>query len=173
MDRDATFRQIYDAYRDRIYRMCCTYVRDDQDRKDLYQDVMQNIWKGLDRFRGDAALSTWIYRITVNTSLGHLARQKSLRKRSSEYCNHLRDQGAQDNVVPDPGDVERLYSAIAQLPLIDMIVMSMVLDEASSREIAESTGLTEGNVRVRIHRAKERLRQMLDDESGSDESDAS
>ena len=60
-------------------------------------------------------------------------------------------------------DFEQLYRAMARLPLIDMIIMSLVLEEAGSREIAEATGLTESNVRVRIHRAKERLRGLLED----------
>ena len=50
MDRDAIFKQVFDENRDRIYRMCCNYVTNEQDRKDLYQEVLQNVWKGLARY---------------------------------------------------------------------------------------------------------------------------
>ncbi len=85
MDREAVFKKLYDEYRDRIYRMCCYYVSSEEDRKDLSQEVLQNIWKGLERFRGESALSTWIYRVTVNSSLAFLSKQKTRKKTSAEY----------------------------------------------------------------------------------------
>jgi RNA polymerase sigma-70 factor (ECF subfamily) len=164
MDREAAFKQLYDEYRDRIYRMCCYYVAGEGDRKDLYQEVMANIWKGLGGFRGDSALSTWIYRVTVNSALAFISREKARKKKSAEYAAEAPLRHASTQESADQRDIDRLYRAIARLPLLDMIIMSLVVEDAGTKEISRATGLTEGNVRVRIHRAKKRLKELIEGE---------
>jgi RNA polymerase sigma-70 factor (ECF subfamily) len=164
MDKHAAFRKLYDESRDRIYRMCCYYVSSEEDRKDLYQEVFQNLWKGLGSFRGDSTLSTWAYRVTVNSALSFLAKVKARKETSAEYAELVLSRRQQDE--EDAGDdaIDLLRSAIAKLQIVDMIVMSLVLEGASTREIAQTTGLTESNVRVRIHRSKEKLRRLIEGE---------
>jgi len=164
MDKEGAFNQLYDEYRDRIYRMCCYYVSGEDDRKDLYQEVLQNIWKGLERFRGDSALSTWIYRVTVNSSLAFISKQKTKKKTSVEYSEQVQSGHGSEERNTGHRNIDLLYSAIAELPLLDMIIMSLVLEDASTKEIATATGLTESNVRVRIHRAKDRLKDLIEEE---------
>lgn len=162
MDKEPAFRKLYDEYRDRIYRMCCYYVSGEEDRKDLYQEVLHNIWKGLGDFRGESALSTWVYRVTVNSSLAFIAKQKTRKEKSVEFGEFVRSRPRSSEGVGGRSDIDLLYRAIAKLPLIDMIIMSLVLEEASTKEIASATGLTESNVRVRIHRAKDRLKGLIE-----------
>jgi len=164
MDKETTFRKLYDEYRDRIYRMCCYYVSSEDDRLDLYQEVLHNLWKGLESFRGDSTMSTWAYRVTVNSALSFLAKTKSRKKTSVEYGEVVLSRRRAGSEDFDEGDIDRLRGAIAKLPLIDMVIVSLVLEEASTKEIARITGLTESNVRVRIHRAKQRLRELIDGE---------
>ena len=164
MDREATFSRLYDEYRDRIYRMCCYYVSGEEDRKDLYQEVLHNIWKGLGSFRGDSALSTWVYRVTVNSSLAFIAKQKTRKEKLVKFGEFVGSRPRFNEGVEEGSDVDLLYHAIAELPLIDMIIMSLVLEEASTKEIASATGLTKSNVRVRIHRAKDRLKGLIEGE---------
>ncbi len=134
------------------------------DRKDLYQEVFQNIWKGLESFRGDSTLSTWAYRVTVNSALSFLARARSRNETPAEYAELIRSRRLPDERDADDEAIDLLRGAIAELPLVDMILMSLVLEGASTREIARTTGLTEGNVRVRIHRSKEKLRRLIEGE---------
>ena len=164
MDKEAVFKQLYDDYRDRIYRMCCYYVSREEDRKDLYQEVFHNLWKGLERFRGDSKLSTWAYRVTVNTALTFQARTKSRKKTFAEYGAFVLSRNQPGRQESDDGAIDLLRSAIVKLPLIDMIIVSLVLEGASTKEIAQTTGLTESNVRVRVHRSKERLRRLIEGE---------
>jgi len=164
MEKETAFKKLYDEHRDRIYRMCCYYVSSEEDRKDLYQEVFFNLWKGLEKFRGDSALSTWAYRVTVNSALSYLARTKSRKKKSSAYHQFILTQGQPGRQNSGEGAIDLLHAAIVKLPLIDMIIVSLVLEEASTREIARTTGLTESNVRVRIHRAKHRLRLLIEGE---------
>jgi RNA polymerase sigma-70 factor (ECF subfamily) len=164
MDKHALFRKLYDEYRDRIYRMCCYYVTDRADRQDLYQEVLHNLWKGLESFRGDSTLSTWAYRVTVNSALSFVAKTRTRKETSADYAKTLRSQKQPDE--RDVGDdaIAQLRGAIAKLQIVDMILMSLVLEGASTREIAQTTGLTESNVRVRIHRSKEKLRRWIEGE---------
>jgi RNA polymerase sigma-70 factor (ECF subfamily) len=142
--------------------MCCYYVSGQEDRKDLYQEVFKNLWKGLESFRGDATLSTWAYRVTVNSALSFLAKVKARKETSAEVAEFdLSHQPSYEDHAPDDA-LELLRNAISKLRIVDMIIMSLVLEEANTREIAETTGLTESNVRVRIHRSKEKLRKLIE-----------
>ena len=161
MDNEVASRKLHDEYRDRIYRMCCYYVSSEEDRKDLYQEVFHNIWKGLKSFREDSKLSTWAYRVTVNSALSFRASARSRNETPAEYAEFMRSRRLPDERDVDEEAIDLLRGAIAELPLIDMILMSLVLEEASTREIAQTTGLTESNVRVRIHRSKEKLRRLI------------
>lgn len=67
MIKESQFREIVEANKDRIYRICCCYVRVEMERNDVYQEVLIHIWEGLDRFEEKSQMSTWIYRIAVNT----------------------------------------------------------------------------------------------------------
>ena len=164
MDKEIAFKKLYDDYRNRIFRMCCYYVSNEEDRKDLYQEVFHSLWKGLENFRGDSALSTWAYRVTVNSALSYLARAKSRKKKSAEYHEFILSRPQSGRQESDDGAIDLLHRAIIKLPLIDMIIVSLVLEGASTREIARTTGLTESNVRVRIHRSKQRLRRLIEGE---------
>ncbi len=71
------FSSLIEEHKDKIYRICCYYLSDEEDRKDLYQETLLNIWKGFKKFRGDATFSTWMFRITVNTALKFLSKKRS------------------------------------------------------------------------------------------------
>ena len=164
MDKEAAFTRLYDEYRDRIYRMCCYYVSGKEDREDLYQEVLHNLWRGLENFRGDSSLSTWAYRVTVNSALSYLSRTKRKEKTSTEYRDFMLSRHEPERQEFEDGAIDLLHGAIAKLPLIDMIIMSLVLEGASTREMAQTTGLSESNVRVRIHRSKQKLRLLIEGE---------
>lgn len=161
MDRENLFKNIIDENKDRIYRICCYYVSDEEDRKDLYQDVLHNIWNGLKKFRSDAKISTWIYRVAVNSALAFLLKRRREHKQSAAYTDFIASQATNRQEDDNTKKINLLHKAIARLPLIDMIIISLVLEDAGSKEIAKVTGLTDSNVRVRIHRAKESLKQII------------
>jgi RNA polymerase sigma-70 factor (ECF subfamily) len=159
---ETRFANIVEENKDKIYRICCYYVSDDDEVKDLYQEVLMNIWKGLDKFRGDSLITTWIFRITVNSALAFLARQKKSKKVA--LFEDIIINSEQESQKDRNKEIKQLQKAVSQLPLLDMIIISLVLEEVSTKEIANITGLTGGNVRVRIHRAKEVLRKIVEGE---------
>jgi RNA polymerase sigma-70 factor (ECF subfamily) len=159
---ETRFANIVEENKDKIYRICCYYLSDDDEVKDLYQEVLMNIWKGLDKFREDSLITTWIFRITVNSALAFLARQKKSKKVALFEDVIINSQ--QESQKDRNKEIKQLQKAVSQLPLLDMIIISLVLEEVSTKEIANITGLTGGNVRVRIHRAKEVLRKIIEGE---------
>jgi DNA-directed RNA polymerase specialized sigma24 family protein len=72
MHRETQFQTVLEANQDRIYRICCCYIRDEDERQDVFPEVLLQIWKSLDTFANRSAISTWIFRVAVNVCLGHL-----------------------------------------------------------------------------------------------------
>lgn len=144
--------------------MCRYYAGTSQDSEDLYQEILINVWRGLEKFRGDAQLSTWVYRIAVNTALSFV-------NKKNKYLNFntYLDDAKASNLVGEDGEtrmvldkqLELMADMINQLSVVDKIIMSLVLEELSTKEIAEVVGITESNVRVKIHRIKEELREKV------------
>lgn len=155
------FANLIEVNKDKIFRICCYYMADEEDRKDLYQETLLNIWRGYKSFKGQAAFSTWAFRITVNTALAFLSKRRRIQEKTSQYAELVKrqEQSLENNRIEA---IDLLHKGINKLPLLDMIIISLVLEESSSKEIAEITGLTESNVRIRIHRTKEKLKQILE-----------
>ena len=165
MDREAQFKTVLEANQDRIYRICCCYIRDEHERLDVFQDVVLHIWKSLDTFANRSAISTWIYRVAVNVCLGHLRlAQRRTRLFTPDIAGGAvtarAELPANDNPQRMENDLRHLYECIQRLPDLDKTLVSLFLEDASSHEIAEVLGISEINVRVRLHRIKKSLKQL-------------
>jgi RNA polymerase sigma-70 factor (ECF subfamily) len=144
------FDEIYKSYWPKIFRLCMGYVNDDSLAQDLAQETFITVWKQLDKFRNESAIGTWIYRIATNHCLRQIERDKRFLK--SEMPYDLKEESNQ--IEPK---IQFLYKCISELPELDRIVISLELEDVKQAEIATITGLTESNIRVKIHRIKERL----------------
>lgn len=153
------FDEIFRNNKDRVYRLCCMYSGDADLRKDLMQDIFVRVWENMDSFRGDAAMSTWIYRIALNTCLTHV---RTL-KRNLEVKT-LPDNFDLEDVEPikeEGPSLDQFIHAVNKLPAFDRTLISLYLEDLSGKEISEITGISEANVRVKIHRIKERLGEII------------
>jgi len=167
MDRESRYREIIETNKDRIFRICCGYVCDRDERKDVYQEILINIWKSLDGFRAQAQISTWIYRVAVNTCLGHLKSEK--RRRNHIDAEASTDLDAlpledQDETHEDlQHSIDHLYRCINTLSSIDRALIALYLEDVSSKETADILGISEANVRVKLHRIRKALKGMLEE----------
>lgn len=169
--KEIRFKQIVEENGTRISRICSYYSKNTEDRKDMYQEILVNIWKSLDKFRGESSISTWIYRIAVNTSLTFAG--KSYRNLNLNIEQLPQGVG----ILPDDDELEQkqktellleeLESQLNLLSIIDKALITLVLEGLSMREIAEVIGLTEPNVKVKIHRIKEHLKHQLNNLNNS------
>jgi len=150
------FQSLYERHQRMVLTLCRGYMKGDLElANDLAQDVFVNVWNALSSFRGQASHKTWIYRITVNTCLLQLRREK---RRSEVSLN----ESVHDREEERPSQPEqKLYQAIGQLEEVDRIIIMLVLDDLSYPEIAEMVGITENNLRVKIHRARTKLKTFM------------
>lgn len=153
------FTSLYEQCYPMVMQMCMGFVKGDRDiASDLTQEVFINIWKAIDKFKGQSAFKTWVYRITVNTCLQYLRKQKNKRTtRYDEVASTL--QHLQEETYTEGN--QELYAAIGQLTEVDRLMIMMVLDEQEYEDIAEVMGISAVNVRVKIHRIKKRLKKIV------------
>jgi RNA polymerase sigma factor (sigma-70 family) len=154
--KQVQFKTLYTDYQPKIQRLVMGYVKGNEAlAQDLCQDIFIKIWNGLDRFRGDSTLSTWIYRIAVNTCLMHLRSKKILT---------LEDRTLTDTMT-EPDDTEYkfklMYECINQLKPIDKSIILMELQDIPQEDIAAIMDMRHEAVRTRIHRIKTKLSKCV------------
>lgn len=154
------FDEIYKNYWNRIFRLCMGYVNDFDRAKDLAQETFIVVWQQLPKFRNESSVGTWIFRIATNNCLRQIEKDKRLPK--SPLTFDLPDE-KQQSVEPQ---IQFLYACISELPETDRIIISLELEDLRQAEIAAIVGLSEVNVRVRIHRIKEKLSQKFKNHGG-------
>lgn len=161
-EKESRFMAVVDGNRQLLCKVCYMYATDRDHFQDLYQEVLANIWEGLDSFRGEAAISTWLYRTAINTCVTFFRRHGShaTSQTSLDFASAIE---ADDSGAERMEQLREMYRLISRLDKIDKAIILMWLDERSYDEIAEVTGFTRNNVATRLHRIKQRLA-----DSGSD-----
>lgn len=149
------FETIYKTYWDRIFRLCMGFVNDYDVAQDLAQETFIIVWQKLETFRNESSIGTWIFRIASNNCLRQIEKEKRFPK--SDLPNHLTEE-KQASLEPQ---IQFLYQCIAELPETERIIISLELEDVKQAEIAKIIGLSEANVRVKIHRIKEKLTQKF------------
>jgi len=125
-------------------------------RQDLYQEIVLQAWKGYKSFRGDAKFSTWLYQVAINTAIA------GLRKDKESVLTHTADGSLPDmpDARTDTEQLELLHTAIATLNEIEKAIVMLYLDDKSYDEMQEIMGISNGALRVKMTRIKEKLRQI-------------
>ena len=156
-EREKIFTDLFQRHRAPIQRLCYAYLNSADEVDDLFQEIMSNVWNALPGFRGDSQPGTWLYRIAVNTALFY----RRSRKRA-EPLPEIVDQsaGAHQN-LEDEERLAALHRAIAALPDQERLIISLLLEGLSYREISEVTGLTVNYVGVKISRIKQAIEQRM------------
>lgn len=149
------FEEIYKTYWQKIFRLCMGYVNDHDWAKDIAQETFITVWEQLPKFRNESAIGTWVFRIASNHCLRQIEKQK--RMPTTELPTQIKDT-LQSN---DENQVQLLYKCISELQETDRIIISLELEDTKQTEIASIVGISEANVRVRIHRIKEKLTQKF------------
>jgi RNA polymerase sigma factor (sigma-70 family) len=169
-EREAVFQDIYRRNRWRLARLCRIYAAGDEGA-DLLQDIWIHIWNGLERFRGDAHVDTWVYRVAVNSAL-MFHRSSGRRQRWLEPGLDVEVLAQQDAAGAEAGVPERLrrrlYHCVSLLKSRDRLVVSLHLEGLQHGAIAEIVGVTAGHAAVLLHRLKPVLADCV--QGGNDES---
>lgn len=150
-----------------IYRICLAYLYDRSHAADLYQEILLQIWKSMAAFRGDARISTWIYRIAVNTAITYNAQHKKNRHEELPHTINVQEAGLHEKIEQEER-LNRLTLAVSQLEEHDRLLVSLMLEGMSYKEIAEITGSNTNNIGVRINRIKTRLLKLMNNQTDDD-----
>ena len=159
-ERERMFEDLFQRHRAPIQRLCFAWLNGSGEVEDLFQEIMSHVWNALPSFRGEAQIGTWLYRIAVNTAL--LYRRKW---RPAEPLPEVIDPSA--GALQTLEDRERLAAlrrAIAVLPDQDRLIVTLLLEGLSYRDIADVTGLTVNYVGVKLSRIKQAIEQRMTEE---------
>lgn len=156
------FIDVLEQNHNRILRICRFYERNPSEQEDLYQEICFQAWRSFDSFQGKAQLNTWLYRVAVNTALGHV-RKASKRNtegiKESHYQLHI--EAKADAALEKNEQMEALYKAIGSLNKLERTLILLYLEELDYKEMASITGLTVNNVGVRLNRIKKKLAKKI------------
>lgn len=149
--------EIYKEFAPGIQKLCLSYTGDVDQAKDVLQETFIAVWQNMDNFRNDSKLSTWIYRIAINKCLMSIQKQKKMDRISDAKLPNIIDEPTESLQT----EIQILHKSINQLKEADRIIISLVLEDKAYEEIAEITGITENNLRVKIHRIKKELTEIF------------
>jgi RNA polymerase sigma factor (sigma-70 family) len=144
-----------------IHKVCRIYCNTQHDHDDLFQEIVLQLWKAFPSFRSESKISTWMYRIALNTAISGLRKKKiALTELDDSLSFRL-----EDRPVPSrEEELQELYKAIAQLSDIEKSIVLLYMEDKPYDEIAEITGITANYVAVKMSRIKEKLRTLINTE---------
>lgn len=154
------FLNMINIHRGIIYKVCHLYGKEKEFKEDLFQEIVLQLWRSFPTFKKESLLSTWMYRVALNTAISQF--RKDIRKPERQSLSKAEFQ------IPDLGFLQDenenallLNQAIQQLTRIEKAVIMLYLEEKSYREISEIMGITQSNVGVKLNRIKIKLEKII------------
>ncbi len=161
LEQETHFIKELNQHRGIIHRVCRIYFDHPDDREDVFQEIIYQLWKSYPSFNGESKFSTWMYRVALNTAIGQFRKEKKAIQREP-LNDHLSEITPYQQADTEE-QMQQLYSAINTLSLVDKAIILLYLEDNSYEEIATVTGLTKTNVSVRLVRIKKKLEEKLKD----------
>ena len=155
-DIELQFTKMVKEYRKTIYTVCYFFSKDTEEVNDLYQEILINLWKGFEQFRGESSLKTWIWRVSLNT-----CNNQERKKKSNVQTIPLSidiDLYNDDDVQSK--QIQMLYDRINRLDVFDRAIILLWLENMNYQDIADVVGISLSNVTTRLFRIKEQLKSM-------------
>lgn len=160
-DKSVLFLSVMESHKGILYKVANSYCKDSEDRKDLIQEMMVQLWKSFESYTDHYKYSTWIYRIALNVAISFYRKEN----RRKEIANPLNDDilNVADSTLPTEKEqnLAVLHQFISELKELDKALMLLYLEEKSYKEIAEIIGISETNAATKIGRIKGLLKQKF------------
>ncbi len=158
---EESFTKLVVSNRASIYRICRAYIYDASLADDLYQEILFQIWKSIKSFKGNARVSTWVYRIAVNTAISFNLKNKRHQHEPIPEFFSMAYEDTMEEKKETEVRLDHLRYCINQLEPADRLIISLVLEDKSYKDIAEITGNNANLVGVKINRIKSRLLKLM------------
>ncbi len=152
------FLEKIECHKGMIFKVSKMYVDHQEDREDLYQEIVFQLWKSYQKFEGKSQFSTWLYRVSLNTALTFLKSEK--RKPDNAFLHENLDV-AEESQDDKEVQLQLFYKAVHELNPIEKALIFLFLEGQNHKEISENLGISEVNARVKLNRTKEKLQQII------------
>lgn len=159
-DREREFSQLVKDNKGLIIKVSRLYTNSPEDEQDLFQEIVLQLWRSYDTFRGQSKISTWMYRVALNTAIT-LFRKKTKSPQTDELMDYHHRDYVEDNDEKQQ-QISLLYKVVKMLPKMERAIVMMYLDDLPYREIAETLGISEVNARVKMNRLKKTLKELME-----------
>jgi len=148
-----------EAHKGMIHKVCQVYCWNPGDREDLFQEIIIQLWKAWPGFRGDSKFSTWLYRIALNTAISGLRKQKTqlVYMEPEKLPAEIKDES---DAEEKEERLKQFYVALRQLSELERAIIMLYLDDKSYEEMEDILGINQNSLRVKMNRAKEKLRKI-------------
>ena len=156
-----TFEAVIEQNKGIIYKVANSYCKDVDDRRDLIQEIVIQLWRSFSRFDNSYKISTWMYRVALNVAISFYRNNFTRKKLTTPLSNQLIELLPDDEPTETEGQINLLQQFIAELKELDRALMILYLEEKSQKEIADILGLTQTNVSTKIARIKENLKKRF------------
>ncbi|SEG59058.1 RNA polymerase sigma-70 factor, ECF subfamily [Halpernia humi] len=158
--KEQEFSKLIDDNQGLIIKVSRLYTNTLEDEEDLFQEIVLQLWRSYDTFKGQSKISTWMYRVALNTAITIFRKKKK-----SPETDELQDFH-QKNILEDDDEkqqqISALYRSIKILPKIERAIVTMYLDDLPYRDIAQNLGISEVNARVKMNRLKKVLKELME-----------
>lgn len=144
-----------------LRKVCNTFCNDEDDRKDLLQDILIQLWKSYPTFRQESKVTTWMYRVALNTAITRYRKVKS-KPESRSISDSEIEIITRDRSFEQKEQIDNLYKAINKLSDVEKSIILLYLEDYNSDEIAEIVGISSNYVRVKVNRIKSKLKEYLE-----------
>ncbi len=161
MSLETEFLQQIEKHKGVIFKISKMYMNNKNDQEDLFQEIIYQAWKSYLSFQGKSLFSTWLYRVALNTSIVFLRSDKKKINTTDIELSAINKKVENNDV--EQQQLELMYKAIQQLGAIDKALIFYYLENYSGKEIAAQMGITEVNVRVKLNRAKQKLKTVINE----------
>ncbi len=159
-EKEEIFSKLIKDNQGLIIKVSRLYTNSLEDEEDLFQEIVLQLWRSYDTFKGQSKISTWMYRVALNTAIT-LFRKKTKSPKTDELMDfHQAEYLEQDD--EKQSQIALLYKVIKLLPRVERAIVVMYLDDQPYREIAETLGISEVNARVKMNRLKKTLKELME-----------
>ncbi|KUG12898.1 RNA polymerase subunit sigma-70 [Elizabethkingia sp. HvH-WGS333] len=156
--KEKEFLEKIEKHKGMIFKISKMYLENQEDREDLFQEIIFQLWKSYQAFEGKSQFSTWLYRVSLNTAITFLKRDKKRTDKNELHENiDIEDEQNTDKEL----QTEFLYKAVQELNPIEKALIFLFLEGQNHKQISENMGITEVNARVKLNRTKEKLQQII------------
>jgi len=162
IEKKQRFIEVLKDHKKILFKIINAYCKDQEDKQDLEQEILIQIWKALDNFDGRSKLSTWIYRIALNVSISHYRKDHSRKERTIAIDENILEVVDINGTNPELEDhISLLYDCIRALDSLNKAVIILHLEGKSYKETADLLGMSESNVGTKINRIKKILKEQF------------